>query len=325
MLKEFNYYENLGSPKFFHELFQQLAVPNRKWTKSNIREYFYNRVVDNQIIFDGCLPLAEEIGAVVVDQQGFVSMNPLLHASLINEKYLANKLLEMIILTAKKDELFHDIFCSKNISYDIIYRLIQIESGAFSFRYANFRQLLISFSFLYPHPDQNIRKFIVNSRYKILFDRELMPEIKKRKVGIDELEKLLEQKQIYGKEGEAFVLEYEKFRLASHINVNLIEIISEYDVAAGYDIVSYEDINSIGYDRFIEVKSFSGALSFHWSRNEIDVARIKKDSYFLYLVDREKITKVGYSPTVIQNPYKVIMESQSGWDKRVDSYSIIQI
>lgn len=325
MLKELNHYENLGSPTFFYELFGQLKNAEQPWNVSDVRNYFYNRVVDDYSIFDGGLPLAEAIGAITIDKSGFITLNKSIEQTLVNERYLSNKLLEMILLSVREDEIFHDIFCSENISYDIIYRLIQIESGAFGFRYANFRQLLINFSFLYQHPDKNIRKFIVNSKYKILFDKELMPEIKRRKIGIDELEKVLEQKQIYGKEAESFVLKYEKERLFTHPRVHLVEIISEYDVSAGYDVVSYGNLESVEYDRFIEVKSFSKTPTFHWSRNEIDVARIKKDFYFLYLVDREQFSKEGYHPLIIQNPYKVIMENPSEWEKRVDSYSITKI
>ncbi len=325
MLKELNQYENLGTPKFFYELFQQLSCVSRQWTKNNIEEYFYNRIIDGRAVFDGCLVLAEAVGAVIIDQEGFVSLNPLLQTSLVNENYLSNKLLEMIIVAVKNDDIFYEIFCSEHISYDIIYRLIQVDNTAFSFRYANFRQLLVSFTFLYPHPDHNIKKFLINSRYKKLFDKELMTEIRKRKIGIDELEKTLEQKLIYGREAEAFVLKYEKTRLSAHPYVGNIEIISDYDVAAGYDVVSYENNSSVEYDMFIEVKSFVGVPNFHWSRNEIDVARIKKNSYFLYLVDRDKITDKEYIPMIISNPYKEIIEDTSVWDKRVDSYFITQL
>lgn len=321
MLKELRYYENLGTPKFFHELFQQLSSPGIQWTRNNIKEYFYNRIVDEWSIFDGCLPLAEAVGAVIANERGLISLNPSLHASLINEGYLSNKLLEMILIATKNDDIFYDIFCPSNISYDIIYRLIQIENSAFHFRYANFRQLLINFNFLHPHPDRNIGKFIINSRYKKLFDKELMPEIKKRKIGFTELEKMLEQKQIYGREAEEFALEFERKRLISHPNAKGIEIISEYDIAAGYDITSFESTGSIENDRFIEVKSFSGILSFHWSRNEIDVARIKKDKYLLYLVDRNKMKDSDYSPIIIQNPYDTVMQNNQ-WTKKPDSYFI---
>lgn len=324
MLRELNDYENLGTPKFFCELFNQLRDAKEPWSTNDVRKYFYNRVIDGYTIFDGCLSLAENVGAIVISHEGIITLNPSLESSLASEKYLSTKLLEMILSSVKEDDIFHEIFCSENISYDIIYRLIQIDGSAFRFRYTNFRRLLIDFNFLYLHPDKNIRKLILNTKYKIFFDKEIMPEIKKRKIGINELEKSLEQKQIYGKEAEAFVLEYEKIRLATHPNVNLIEIISEYDVAAGYDIISYKDTDSPEYNRFIEVKSYSGIPNFHWSKNEIDVARIKKDSYFIYLVNRDEAKNLNYIPDIIQNPYEGVFNEDSEWVKQVDSYFIIK-
>jgi len=324
MIEELRQYENLGTPKFFCELFTQLKNAKQPWKTNNVRSYFYNRIIDEQTIFDGCIPLAQAIGAVIIDDEGFVTLNTALETFLVSEKYLAGKLLEMILLTVREDKVFHEIFCSENISYDVIYRLIQIENSAFRFRYSCFRRLLIDFEFLYTHPDANIRKMIVNSKYKKLFDSQIMPEIKRRKIGIGELEKTLEQKQIFGAEAETYVLIFEKKRLASHSGFEKIERISEYDVGAGYDIVSFNEIESLDLDRFIEVKSFSGVPSFHWSRNEIDVARFKKNQYFIYLVNRDKMNESVYVPTIIQNPYESILGDDTEWNKRVDSYFIVK-
>jgi hypothetical protein len=322
MLKELDQYEHLGTPTFFSELFNQLNSAELPWKREHARGYFYNRVINHGSVFDGCLPFAEAIGAVEVHDDGSISLNPVLLPTLINERYLSNKILEMLLVALKDDEVFHEIFSSKNISYDFIYKLIQIDRSAFRFRYANFRQLLVDFNFLYAHPDKNIKKYIVNSKYKKLFDREITPEIRRRKIGIDQLELLLERKQIYGEEAETFVLEYEKKRIASHPTLSRIEIISTYDVAAGYDIVSYEALSSTEIDRFIEVKSFADTPAFHWSRNEMDTAKLKGDKYFLYLVDRNKIKTPNYIPLMIQNPYLQVNDRE--WTKIIDSYTIIK-
>ncbi|MEO6536201.1 MAG: DUF3883 domain-containing protein [Candidatus Paceibacterota bacterium] len=323
MLKELEQYENLGTPAFFAELFNQLHGAELPWTSSHVRGYFYNRIVDDNSVFDGCLTLVEAIGAVTIDSGGNITLNPSLVPMLVNERYLANKLLEMLLAVVKEDEIFHEIFCPKNLSYDIIYKLIQIDGSAFRFRYASFRQLLVSFEFLYPHPEKSIRKYIVNSRYKKLFDQQILPEIRQRKLGIEELEALLERKQIYGEQAESYALEYERKRLAKHSSLGNVELISGYDVAAGYDLISYEDESSTELDRFIEVKSFSGTPSFHWSRNEIDVSRLKGKRYFLYLINRDEMANSTYVPTIIQNPYDEVLSDDS-WTKRVDSYFIIK-
>jgi hypothetical protein len=325
MLDELSRHENLGTPKYFHELFTRLANGDRSWTVFNVNEYFYNRIVDGIAVFDGCVPLAKAVGAVVVDDKGCINLDPSISRALSSETHLSNKFLEMIFKALKHDESFHQIFSATNISYDVIYRYIQIENAAFRLRYANFRHLLVSFNFLQPHPDSDIRKLIINQRYRRLFDRELMPEIKKRKVGIEQLRQLLTQKQIYGQEGEEFALKYERKRLTTHKHSEAIEIISEYDAGAGYDIVSFENVDSTSHDRFIEVKSFSGLPRFHWSRNEMDVARIKKNQYYLYLVDRAQMTKEGYLPLIIQNPHEKIFDNPAQWEKSIDAYLITQL
>ena len=320
MLKELNKYEYFGSPRYFSELFLQLNSAQEPWTVEHVKGYFYNRVIDDVSIFDGCIPFAEAIGAIVINGEGIISLNPSLISALVNEQYLSNKLLEMLLIALKEDEEFYEIFSPQNISYDIIYKLIQIDKSAFKFRYSGFRKLLIDFSFLFPHPDENIKKIIINSKYKKLFDREAMPGIKRRKFGIEQLESLLEKKQIYGEEAEKFVLEHEKKRLSTHPHLDSVEIISEYDVSAGYDITSFEDINSLEIDCFIEVKSFAGVPSFHWSRNEMAVARIKSDRYYLYLVDRNQMKNIGYVPMIIQNPHLTIADYE--WTRVADSYLI---
>jgi len=272
-------------------------------------------------IFDGCMPLAQSIGAVTIDTEGYISLNPSLIPTLVNENFLSNKMLGMLVLSLKDDEVFHKIFCSKNMSFDIIYKSIQIDVSAFRFRHANFRRLLFDFNLLHPHPDRHIRKYVINAKFKKFFDKEILPEIRRRKLGIEELKQLLERNSLYGEEAEKFVLSYEKKRLAGHSHLSNVEIISSYDVAAGYDIASYESDTSTEIDRFIEVKSFSSSLSFHWSRNEIDIARLRRDKYFLYLVDRNRMQDMNYEPMMIRNPFIDVMNNDE-WQKVADSFSI---
>ena len=85
--------------------------------------------------------------------------------------------------------------------------------------------------------------------------------------------------------------------------------ISEIDVAAGYDIVSFDSSQSQELDRFIEVKAVSNK-GFYWSRNEYEMSKLKGDAYYLYLVELGRINQQNYEPQIIQNPAKNVMESQ---------------
>ena len=139
------------------------------------------------------------------------------------------------------------------------------------------------------------------------------------------LEQLLEQQEEQsrrGLEAEEFVLGLEKKRLPEL--AQKIKRISDFDVAAGYDIVSYENNETEHYDRFIEVKCYMGSPHFFWSENESDVARIKADKYILCLVDYLRMGEPGYQPEFIRNPYETIFDSDE-WLINASSYRIQKI
>lgn len=318
MLKELSHYENLGTPQYFWELFDILSKSNQVWTRKEVQEHFFNRLIDGRIIFDGCLPFVELMGIIQINKDEEIILDASLSEFLKSQQYLSGKLIEKLFYELKNDEMFYEIFCSQNISYDVIYHSIQISNSAFHFKYANFKQLLIDFDFLLFHPDEQINKFVVNSKYKKVFDKVVLSEIKKRKIGIEELRKSLEQQQTYGEEAERFVLQSENQRLENQKNIDWV---AEYWANAGYDIASYNNITSKKQDRFIEVKSYSGSPNFFWSRNEIQTARIRKEKYFLYLVDRNKMKLKDYAPIVIQNPYQSVLKNDT-WNKRAEKYFV---
>jgi Protein NO VEIN, C-terminal len=320
MLDALSRYENLGTPDFFWELLTRLKEGGGRWTEHNIREYFSNRIVDGRTVFDGCLPLAEAIELIRPDETGALVIDSAISRFLPSEQYARTRILRMILLALKRDEVFDLIFRPEHISYDIVYHSVQIDISAFPLKYANFRRLLVDFGFLMHHPDARIRKLIVNPRFKTEFDLHILNQVKRRKLGIENLEVMLERNQIHGTEAEEFVVVFEKTRMSSHPKSADIQRISDYDVAAGYDIVSYNNIASPEYDRFIEVKSYQGSKRFYWSKNEISQARVRRDCYFLYLIDRDKMGRPGYEPEVIQNPYEHVFLNQNGWNKEAQTW-----
>lgn len=127
---------------------------------------------------------------------------------------------------------------------------------------------------------------------------------RRKKFTLEQLLKQQEDQSRRGLEAEEFVLGLEKKRLPEL--AQKIKRISDFDVAAGYDIVSYENNESEHYDRFVEVKCYMGSPHFFWSENESDVARIKADKYILCLVDYLRMGEPGYQPEFIRNPYETI-------------------
>jgi len=319
MLNDLRIYDNLGDPHYFFELFNALKTDEERcWSVRDAEQLFYNKNINGRSIFDGCLELAIKISIVEQDEYHKISINQKFKDFLLSENLMCDKFVEFLFQALNQDEIFHTIFSSENISYDIIYHTAQINNSAFGFKYSNFKQLLIDFNVIQIHPTKELSKYILNSRYKKIFDKIILPEIKKRKIGIEELRKSLEQQQIHGEEAEIFVLNFERERLDNKIGIDWV---AEYSVAEGYDISSFQQVESEYNDCFIEVKSYSGTPYFFWSRNEVDISRIKGDHYFLYLVDRSQMANDGYKPLIIQNPFKEVFNDEN-WLKQIEKYKI---
>ena len=316
MLGELSKYQNLGTPAYYHELLIAFKdSPEEKWNLIKVRELFYNKIVDGRNVFDGCVPFLDFVGVIELQSNGEIIPEEGFFQFLVSSNLMTDKLVERLMLKLNDDSAFHSIFCSEFISYDIIYKVVQIDNAAFSFKYSKFKQLLLDLGVLKPHPVKELNKFILNSRFKKLFDKVVLPQIHKRKIGVDELKAEMEQRQIYGEEAEKFVLAYEEKRLNG---TKEIDWVAEYSISDGYDIASYNTEESTVHDRFIEVKSYQGQPYFFWSRNEMDIARIKKSNYFLYLVNRSMMKEPEYDPLIIQDPYESVLNNGDKWEQRIE-------
>jgi len=319
MLDDLRKYTCLGTPKYYYELLTTLNdSSSNRWNISDIEQLLYNRVFDDRPIIDGGIDLGLRLNVLQLNDEA-ISMN----SDFENHLNSINQMIDMfnhyLFNSLKTDTSFLNIFSSKNLSYDIIYKSLQLDNSAFGFKYSNFKQLLIDFNSISKHPTPQFNSYIINQRYKKLFDKAVLPEIKKRKIGVDEFKRSMEQKQIYGEEAEKFILEYEKQRLEGQKEIDWI---AEYIVNEGYDIASYNNVVDKIPNRFIEVKSYEGkAPYFYWSKNEYRVARKKGVEYWIYLVNRNEIKNVDYSPIKIQNPYESILNNDQ-WVKVVDKYWI---
>ncbi|QQS61689.1 MAG: DUF3883 domain-containing protein [Candidatus Moraniibacteriota bacterium] len=320
MLKELSKYENLGTPKLFWELFNQFDARKGRWNTVGIDEYLRNRLIDGRTVFDGCVPFLEAINIINIAKNGAIIIGDSFLANLKSEEYLRIKILKKAFSELEKDSAFKEIFIPENFSYDVVHRNIQIKNSAFRLKYSKFKQLLIDFNFLIPSLDINASKLVVNGEYRDIFDSSVLPSLKRRKLTAEDLYRQLEENRINGELAENFVLGFERLRLGEQKSPE-IEKISDYDVSAGYDIVSFESVVSSTPDRFIEVKSYIGEPTFFWTRNEIDVAKVKNGEYFIYLVDRNGMARTGYHPIIIKNPYRNVLNDKK-WNKIAEKYFI---
>lgn len=202
------------------------------------------------------------------------------------------------------------------IHYNKERRAYVIERYGFSVSAALFRNILIQYKVL----TESGGDLVLNPEYETVFAE--YKRIQGAKKSLEQLKKQLEQQELQGEAAELFVMEYEKRRLFATDKEESIKRISVIDVAAGYDILSYESEASLEYDRFIEVKSFSGNTHFYWSENEIETAKLYEDKYYIYLIDASLVNSKEYKPVIIKNPAKAILGSEA-WIMSPTSFMVI--
>lgn len=169
---------------------------------------------------------------------------------------------------------------------------LSIKRSAFPLAYAAIRNFLTIAGALEKESNGEIG---IVEQYESDFSVQLRN--RKDKFTLEQLMQRQAEQSQRGLEAEEYVLELERKRLPG--KAYKIKRISDFDVSAGYDIVSYDNQDSAIYDRFIEVKCYIGKPHFYWSENECDVAQIKGEKYVLCLVDYLRINEDDYVPEYI--------------------------
>ncbi len=203
----------------------------------------------------------------------------------------------------------------ETVTFDSQQDRFYINRKCIQLKFACFRNLLLTL---------NVFENRTNNTYFICSDfvRSVQRYVMKRKTTTqEELLAQLKKQAEQGECGEMFVLEYEKKRLKGHHKIEAIKQVSAIDVSAGYDIVSFNDLSSNKLDRFIEVKTYLGKPHFHWSSNEMDIARLRANHYYIYLVSLCEINKDGYEPLIIQNPIS-FFKNNPEWSSIIDGVTI---
>lgn len=241
---------------------------------------------------------------------------PLPALNALSEQKSDAKINQLVALSISR--LVEDgIFDKDATGFDAEKGHLTIKRSAFPLAYAAIRNFLTMVGALNKEENGEIG---VTGDYESNWTEQL--HNRRKKFTLEQLLKQQEDQSKRGLEAEEFVLELEKKRLPEM--AQKIKRISDFDVAAGYDIVSYESNGTEHYDRFIEVKCYIGTPHFFWSENESDIARIKADKYLLCLVDYTRIKEPGYQPEFIRNPYETIFNGEE-WLVNTASYRIQKI
>jgi hypothetical protein len=317
MLSNFSEYETLGSPDYFYELFTLLENSEKKWNKDEIQDYFTNKIIKGEKYFDGTIPLCLEIKLLCFNDSNQIITK--IDKGVLENIFILNKfILENVFNYFKTDIIFKDIFKKSNIKYNVESNLFLIQNSAFKLEFSQFKKLLISFGFLELTQFKSSIYYIINQEYVYLLDFITDPIA--GKISPDKFKDILLKQEYIGNLGEEFVYNFELNRLEFMKEVIWI---SKYSVSEGFDIISFEDNNS-AVKRFIEVKTYIGKPHFYWSKNEINISKFLSNQYYLYLIDFNKISIEGYTPTIINNPYQNIFTNES-WFKEVENYKFTEL
>jgi hypothetical protein len=306
MISEIIKFDNIGTPKYLIELSK--LIHKSSYKRDDISDFFINRQIDDNTIFDGGLFVLEYIGLIEYSKGLLCIPNKYCHF-FKNDRLLKNKIVLMFMDKWMLDDSFENCFNKDTVLHDASHSIIISNKSFGGFKYSKLKQFLIDFDVIKASYVGGY--FSIVNQYKKYFDKNI---VKKVKLSLSEFNKINDLKNRYGEDAEIFVLNIEKQRYKEHALVSAIEQISHIDVSAGYDIASLKDQGSSIIDKFIEVKSYSGSPYFYWSKNEIEVAKQERDNYFLYLINRDEISNKNYRPTMIQNPAKNILDNQN-WKK----------
>jgi len=108
---------------------------------------------------------------------------------------------------------------------------------------------------------------------------------------------------------------FEQSRLGSNF-ADRVKHVAIKNASAGYDIrsVTIEDDGAI-IPRYIEVKAVSfSSFQFHWTRNEVDVARQLAEWYFLYLIPVNGRTSfMTREIKIVANPHFAVLQTPDTW------------
>jgi len=103
----------------------------------------------------------------------------------------------------------------------------------------------------------------------------------------EEAEEYFKEKREIGILAEELIVRYEVDRLKNvgcEVEAHCVRRISLVRANAGYDVESFDGItHDVNPDRYIEVKGTRGEdLRFFWTENEINIARILRNKYWIY-------------------------------------------
>lgn len=327
MLQEILKHKALGNKKeigfvIFH------ALTNQEWQNlDDVKAFSVSNIYSIGSSFDGIISLLVFTGLARY-KNGFIGINTDCmdpsHYNSYNEYFQTDHFPGLVLKSLGREKGLAPLFNTESTKFDHKIKQFYVKSHLIPIAFFPIRNLLIALEFM--SYDSITGDFLfVTPQFTQLFRNITVENVgykpTRKPITSAELKEILWLQEEAGRVAEVFALKFEQRRLKGHENFDMIQRISESNVGAGFDIISFEDLDSFFTDRYIEVKSYRDEVTFYWSRNEIEAASKLGDRYFLYLVDRSKIYDDSYVPRIIRNPAKGVFEGDI-WKREVENWLI---
>jgi hypothetical protein len=330
MLDDLRNYEKLGSKDELQFMLFKAIPTLKRGRLSNLKNFCSSNYFSIGGSFEGIVKLLEYIELIHISNN-YMLLRSNYFDHIKDEEYDTyldqDDFIGLIFRSLQKENAISSFFNPNSIKRNVGKNQYYIKDSYLPLRYINVRNLLLSLGFFIRDDEfgtgnllirENSTNFFTNEVVRFLLEEQ---NNKIHKITLEQLKANHRKQEEFGEEAETFVLDYENKRLGGHPLLKDVKRISEEYVNAGFDIVSFNDLNSVFIDRFIEVKSYSRNVSFFMSQNEIEVAQQEGDKYCLYLVDRDNILTPGYIPKIFKDPFQNIINNIF-WNKESTTWRI---
>lgn len=307
------------------------ALPlSRTQTQVDLKKYCTSHHFSIARSFEGSMKLLEFMGLITISN-GLVSLNDALVHLVDNadprEYFEKSEFMKTLLLAVKRDRALTEFIRPEAMRREASKGTFYVKGSLVPVRYFPLRNLMLSIGFFERDTRALHGDLYVNPIWAQLFQELFVTPARiggpsrQSAISLKELMARLAMQASQGDEAEKFALAFERLRLHGHPYLSSVTRVSEDWVNAGYDIESFTSEDTILPDRYIEVKSYSQRPAFYWSRHEIETARALAERYFLYLVNRDAMGQPGYAPRILQDPYRMVFESEF-WTKDPESWQV---
>lgn len=318
-------FEKLGTFDQLVAIMRGLIALGDSRRVDDLREYCAGRSVEFAASFNGIMALCEYLRIAKISN-GLITKGAAFAeiCAQLDDEQLRSNIVMSLLGKLHEDRALAEVIPLGSIRYDSADNSVSVSNSYIPLNSSGLKNLLLSLGFFRIKPS-GLSHLLIGPQYQQKFESDVLDWIRletgvgRKSLSQERLEELLRLRAIRGEEAEEFALQYERKRLSDHPFVDRVRLVGRIDVTCGYDIASYESADSKVIDRFIEVKSYVGKVGFYWSRNELETARRKGPQYHLYLIDSERLAKVGYVPAAIPNPYESVYMN-SDWVKEVQNW-----